>query len=76
MDRYREQKIETVMPELYELLKEHDPLQHAAKRIQKTLDTLDDALIVNVYDQNIEDTGQLEYTHVQILKKKDIDDNE
>jgi len=76
MDRYREQKIETVMPELYELLKEYDPLQHAAKRIQKTLDTLDDALIVNVYDQNIEDTGQLEYTHVQILKKKDIDDNE
>ena len=72
MDRYREQKIETVMSELYELLKEYDPLQHAAKRIQKTLDTLDDALIVNVYDQNIEDTGQLEYTHVQILKKKDI----
>jgi len=70
MDRYRSQKLEEALPGLYSLLKEYDPLQTAAEKISGTLDMLEDAYIVNVQTQDVEASNQLEYTQIQILRKK------
>jgi hypothetical protein len=70
MDRYRSQKLEEALPGLYSLLKEYDPLQTAAEKISGTLDMLEDAYIVNVQTQDVEISNQLEYTQIQILRKK------
>jgi pyruvate-formate lyase-activating enzyme len=70
MDKYRKQRIEDSMPELYEMLGKHDPLNYAEDKIIKATKGLDDAYIVNVQTQDVEDTNQLEYVQIQILRKK------
>ena len=70
MDRYRSQKFENELPELYSLLEKYDPLQTAAEKITGTLDILKDAYVVNMQTQDVEDTNQLEYVQIQILRKK------
>ena len=70
MDKYRGQRIEDAMPELYVMLEKHDPLNYAEDKILKATEGLDDAYIVNVQTQDVEDTNQLEYVQIQILRKK------
>ena len=71
MDKYRKQRIENVMPEMYEMLKQYDPLNYAEDKILTAAKKLDNAYIVNVYEKDVEDSNELQYTHIQILGEKD-----
>ena len=69
MDKYRHQRIEESLPELYEMLQPYDPLFHAGRKVQKILDEqFNDAYIINVYEQEI---SKLKYTHIQVLRDAD-----
>jgi len=70
MDKYRKQRIENVMPEMYDMIKQYDPLNYAEDKILAAAKKLDTAYIVNVYEQDVEDTNELQYTHIQILSEK------
>ncbi len=71
MDKYRKQRIENVMPELYNMIKSYDPLNYAEGKILKAAEKLDNAYIVNVYEKDVKDSNELQYTHIQILSEKE-----
>jgi pyruvate-formate lyase-activating enzyme len=70
MDKYRKQRIENVIPELYDMIKQFDPLHYAGDTILKATEKLDNAYIVNVYEKDVKDVNELQYTHIQILSEK------
>ena len=71
MDKYRKQRIENVMPELYNMIKSYDPLNYSEGKILKAAEKLDNAYIVNLYENDVKDSNELQYTQIQILSEKE-----
>jgi hypothetical protein len=71
MDKYRKQRIENAIPEMYEMIKQYDPLTYAEGKLLREVEKLENAYIVNVYEKDVEDSNELQYTHIQILSEKD-----
>jgi sulfatase maturation enzyme AslB (radical SAM superfamily) len=70
MDKYRKQRIENVMPDMYNMIKQYDPLNYAEDIIDQAAKRLDNAYIVNVTEKEVDDDSQLQYTQIQILAEK------
>ena len=70
MDKYRKQRIENVMPEMYDMIKRYDPLHYAEDMMGQVAKRLDNAYIVNVTEKEVDDDSQLQYTQLQILAEK------
>jgi organic radical activating enzyme len=70
MDKYRKQHVEDAIPELYGMIQQYDPLHNAEDKLLKAAEKLDNAYIVNVYEKDVKDLNELQYTHIQILGHK------
>ena len=70
MDKYRKQRIENVMPDMYNMIKQYDPLNYAEDMMGQVAKRLDNAYIVNVTEKEVDDDSQLQYTQIQILAEK------